>query len=136
MLVKNRGNTTKSPSYSRTIARLTQSAIIASAAASNRMAGNRLTNEEVEALYKNILMKTKDNQEVKKSDTEYLLSPKQLSLWQWAVQNGSFEFSRKDAVEALGFPERTVESIIKKLVAMKRLQRLGEGKATRYKVTQ
>lgn len=70
------------------------------------------------------------------SDIDYLLSPKQLALWQWALQNESREFSRKDAVAALGFPERTVESIIKKLVAMKRLQRLGEGPATRYKVIQ
>lgn len=67
-------------------------------------------------------------------DIEYLLSPKQLALWQWALQLDSLEFSRKDAVAALGFPERTVESIIKKLVSMKRLQRLGEGKASRYKV--
>ncbi len=67
-------------------------------------------------------------------DIEYLLSSKQLLLWQWALQNSSAEFGRKDAVEALGFPERTVESIIKKLVEMKRLQRLGEGRAARYKV--
>lgn len=67
-------------------------------------------------------------------DIEYLLSPKQLALWQWALQLDSLEFSRKDAVAALEFPERTVESIIKKLVSMKRLQRLGEGKASRYKV--
>lgn len=65
---------------------------------------------------------------------EHLLSPKQLSLWQWALQNETLEFSRKDAVQALGFPERTVESIIKKLLTMKRLHRLGEGPATRYKV--
>ena len=65
---------------------------------------------------------------------EHLLSPKQLSLWEWALQRESQEFSRKDAVEELGFPERTVETIIKKLVEMKRLQRLGEGRTTRYKV--
>jgi Fic family protein len=65
---------------------------------------------------------------------EHLLSPKQLAVWQWAFKNKNKEFSRKEAVEALGFPERTIESIIKKLVAMKRLQRLGEGPATRYKV--
>ncbi len=34
----------------------------------------------------------------------------------------------------MGFLARTVESIIKKLVILKRLQRLGEGSATRYKV--
>jgi hypothetical protein len=46
----------------------------------------------------------------------------------------SADFSRKDAVTALGFPERTIESIIKKLVMLKRLHRLGQGKATRYRL--
>jgi Fic family protein len=64
---------------------------------------------------------------------EYLLSEKQLLLWNWIVEQ-STEFSRKDAVNALGFPERTIESIIKKLVMLKRLQRLGQGKATRYRL--
>jgi len=65
---------------------------------------------------------------------EHLLSPKQLIFWQWALQNEDVEFGRKDAVEALGFPERTVESIITKLLTLKRLQRLGQGQAVRYKV--
>ena len=63
---------------------------------------------------------------------EYLLSEKQMQFWQWAKQQG--EFSRKKAVEALGFPNRTVESIIKKLFDMKKLERLGQGRATRYRV--
>lgn len=48
--------------------------------------------------------------------------------------NPGIEFGRKGAVEALGFPERTVESIIKKLVDLKRIERRGQGKATRYKM--
>ena len=64
----------------------------------------------------------------------HLLSGKQESLWLWALQNKESLFSRKDAVSALEFPQRTVESIIKKLVTLKKLQRLGQGKATRYKV--
>lgn len=66
-------------------------------------------------------------------DIEYLLSTKQLSLWQWAVAKER-EFNRGDAVTALQLPARTVESIIKKLLDLKRLERLGQGKATRYKV--
>jgi Fic family protein len=65
---------------------------------------------------------------------EYLLSEKQLVLWKWINERGA-AFSRKDAVNALGFPERTVESIIKKLVDLKRLTRLGQGRAARYIVT-
>lgn len=64
---------------------------------------------------------------------EYLLSEKQLALWNWSLAI-NIPFSRKDAVKALGFPERTVESIIKKLIDLNRLKRLGQGKATRYKV--
>lgn len=64
---------------------------------------------------------------------EYLLSEKQLALWRWATDYDG-EFARKDAVRALSFPERTVESIIKKLVDLKRLERIGEGRAVRYRV--
>jgi len=63
---------------------------------------------------------------------EYLLSEKQLVFWQWAGTQA--EFSRKDAMEALGFPARTVEGIIKKFRDMKKLKRLGQGRATRYRV--
>ena len=63
---------------------------------------------------------------------EYLLSEKQLRFWQWAKQQG--EFSRKTAVDALGFAPRTVEDMTKKLLDMKKLERLGQGSATRYRV--
>jgi Fic family protein len=67
-------------------------------------------------------------------NVEYLLSEKQLALWQWVLANKHNEFSRKDAIEELGFPPRTVESIIKKLLDLKQLERLGQGQATRYKL--
>ncbi len=65
---------------------------------------------------------------------EYLLSEKQLALWQWVGAIEERQFSRKDAINALGFPPRTVESIIKKLLNMKKLERIGEGRAVRYRV--
>jgi Fic family protein len=71
---------------------------------------------------------------IERDNIEYLLSEKQLALWNWANERKS-EFSRKDAIEALRFPPRTVESIIKKLVVLNRLDMLGQGKATRYKLT-
>jgi Fic family protein len=66
---------------------------------------------------------------------EYLLSQKQLALWQWATHYQG-EFQRKDAVAALSLSVRTVESIIKKLVDLKRLEKIGQGRAIRYKVIQ
>lgn len=64
-------------------------------------------------------------------DVTSLLSAKQLELWLWAREQ--VEFSRKDAIAALGFPPRTVEAIIKKLMELRCLTRLGQGKATRYR---
>ena len=64
---------------------------------------------------------------------DYLLSEKQLSLWQWAKERRQ-EFGRKDVVEALAFSPRTAETAIKKLMLLQRLARLGEGRATRYRV--
>jgi Fic family protein len=65
---------------------------------------------------------------------EHLLSEKQLELWNWALSLDKKEFSRKDAIEAMGFPARTVESIIKKLFDLKKLDRVGEGRGIRYRV--
>jgi Fic family protein len=65
---------------------------------------------------------------------EYLLSEKQLALWKWAQSLPSREFSRGEAVAALGFPSRTVEQIIKKLLDLKKLNQVGQGRATRYRV--
>lgn len=67
-------------------------------------------------------------------DIDYLLSQKQLDLWRWANQLPDKSFSRKDAIEALGFPSRTVEASIKKLVDLKRFIKSGEGRATRYRI--
>ncbi len=63
---------------------------------------------------------------------EYLLSEKQMTFWNWAETQETF--SRKTAIEHLGFPSRTVEDIIRKFLDLKKLKRLGEGRATRYRV--
>ncbi|NOX91411.1 MAG: Fic family protein [Gammaproteobacteria bacterium] len=72
-------------------------------------------------------------QELLESDQfEYLLSEKQLQFWQWARQQG--EFSRKTAIDGLGFAPRTIEDMTRKLLDMRKLERLGQGRATRYRV--
>lgn len=79
---------------------------------------------------------TKALELVQKDSVETLLSEKQLALWRWVQARNAPEFSRKDAVEALGFPARTVESIIRKLFDLKRLERIGEGRSTRYRIVE
>ena len=68
---------------------------------------------------------------LKQNQFEYLLSEKQLAFWQWAKTKNSF--SRKNVIEELGYPTRTAEAVILKLYEMKRLERLGQGRATRYR---
>ncbi len=71
---------------------------------------------------------------IEQDNIENLLSEKQMALWRWAQTRNAPEFSRKDAVEALKFPPRTAEAIIKKLLNLKRLERIGEGRSTRYRI--
>lgn len=66
---------------------------------------------------------------------DHLLSEKQLEIWTWVNARGQ-EFSRKDVIASFGYPARTVESIIKKLYDMDRLDKIGQGKATRYRLRQ
>lgn len=73
---------------------------------------------------------------IQKDRIEDLLSERQLALWQWALTRNEPTFSRKDAVADLGFPPRTIEAAIKKLRDLKRLERIGQGPATRYRVVQ
>lgn len=65
---------------------------------------------------------------------DHLLSEKQLQVWEWINQYDGETFSRKDVIEALDMPARTVEASIKRLVDMDRLERLGQGRATRYQL--
>jgi Fic family protein len=71
---------------------------------------------------------------LEEDQTELMLSEKQLALWRWAQSVSGGIFSPKMAVEATGFPVRTVEDIIKKLRAMDKLERVGAGRGTRYRV--
>lgn len=65
---------------------------------------------------------------------DHLLSAKQLQVWEWVQQHDGATFSRKDVIEVLDMPARTVEASIRRLVEMNRLERLGQGRATRYQI--
>ncbi len=63
---------------------------------------------------------------------EEFLSEKQNIIWQFAQTQDSF--SRSDVARATKLNVRTIEHTIKKLVEMNKLERMGEGRATRYRV--
>lgn len=71
---------------------------------------------------------------IQEDGIEDRLSERQLAVWRWAQNKEGSEFSRKDAIEALGFPSRTVEASIKKLLDLRCLTRVGEGRGTRYRL--
>jgi len=69
---------------------------------------------------------------VNQENIESLLSEKQLLVWNFALT--SKDFQRADVIKATGLKPRTVEESIKKLLQMKKIQKLGQGRATRYRV--
>jgi Fic family protein len=63
---------------------------------------------------------------------EKLLSPRQLEIWQYmqdAIEVTPIELSVK-----LGIPRPTVNQVLNKLLDLKKIERLGLGRATRYRV--
>ena len=63
---------------------------------------------------------------------ELFLSQKQLQAWEYA--NSVETFSRSQMVTATQLNPRTVDHSLRKLVNMNKLERLGQGRATRYRI--
>lgn len=64
--------------------------------------------------------------------TELFLSELQLQVWEFAHSVDTF--SRKEIVEATGLNPRTVDHTLRKLVDMNKIERLGQARATRYRL--
>jgi Fic family protein len=65
---------------------------------------------------------------------EQLLSEKQLVVWNYILSLDGREFGRKDVIAATNISAITVESIIKKFLNMNKITKLGQGRATRYRI--
>ena len=63
---------------------------------------------------------------------EKLLSPAQLKVWKY-MQSRS-EVTPKELSENLGIPRSTISQVLNRLMGLKRIERLGLGRGTRYKV--
>ena len=82
-----------------------------------------------------IAMQAEKSLEIAKNDDiKYLLSEKQLEIWDWINKREEEFFTRKETIEFSNFPSRTVEYIIKKFINMNKLERVGLGKEVRYKL--
>lgn len=63
---------------------------------------------------------------------DLFLSAKQAQIWEFA--NSQDTFSRGEAIAHTGLNPRTVDHSLRKLVDMNKLERLGQGRATRYRI--
>ncbi len=63
---------------------------------------------------------------------ENLLSPRQFQVWQYLLQVR--EAAPKELSENLAIPRPTINQVLNKLISLKRVERLGLGRGTRYRV--
>ena len=66
----------------------------------------------------------------KEDHTENLLSENQLVVWK--VFHNAKTLSRKEIAELTGVNIRTVDQVLNKLLALKKITRIGKGRAVRY----
>lgn len=67
-----------------------------------------------------------------KERIEIFLSPKQLQVWEYMQNKG--EVTPKEIRENLDMATATVLQVLNKLIEMKKIERLGEGRSTRYRI--
>lgn len=67
-----------------------------------------------------------------KERIEVLLSEKQLAVWHFILEKK--ETTPKEIREALNMPTVTILQVLNKLLDMKKIERLGAGRSTRYRV--
>jgi Fic family protein len=70
---------------------------------------------------------------LQRKDQEFLLSGNQQAILNWARTREEQTFTRKDAIASFDIPPRTIEEAVKRLLELKLIERLGAGRATRYR---
>src|SRR3989338_7493813 len=67
-----------------------------------------------------------------KESIDHLLSEKQLSVWTYIQNNKTV--TPKELRETLRLPTPTIQQILRKLLSLKKVERRGEGRASRYQI--
>ncbi|MDO9545809.1 MAG: Fic family protein [Pelolinea sp.] len=67
-------------------------------------------------------------------NVEKLLSPRQLEVWRY--MQDAVEVTPKELSEKLGIPRPTINQVLSRLIDLKKIERLGLGRGTRYKICQ
>ena len=66
-----------------------------------------------------------------KENIEKLLSPRQLEVWQYMLE--AIEVTPRELSEKLNIPRPTINQVLDRLMELNKIERLGLGRATRYK---
>ena len=67
-------------------------------------------------------------------NVEKLLSPRQLEVWQY--MQDAIEVTPRELSSKLSIPRPTINQVLDKLLDLKKIERLGLGRGTRYRVSQ
>ena len=67
-----------------------------------------------------------------KENVEKLLSPRQVEVWRY--MQAKREVTPKDISEALSIPRPTINQVLNRLLELDRIERIGLGRGTRYRV--
>jgi len=70
---------------------------------------------------------------LQRDDRESLLSQNQQSILDWIRSREESVFTRGDLIGAFDLPARTIEASVKRLLEHKFIERIGAGRATRYR---
>ncbi|MBS1248562.1 MAG: hypothetical protein MAG431_00114 [Chloroflexi bacterium] len=69
-------------------------------------------------------------------NVEDLLSPRQLQVWDYMQDKTEKEVTPRELSEKLDIPRPTISQVLNKLLDLKKIERLGLGRATRYRINQ
>lgn len=67
-----------------------------------------------------------------KESIDHLLSEKQMSVWTYLQNNQTV--TPRELREVLNLPTPTIQQILRKLLSLKKIERMGEGRASRYQI--
>ena len=92
-----------------------------------RLSGIDITEREVER----IINDTKTSS-ISDKDLNKILSPKQLTVWQYLQKAG--ETTTGEIIKKTKIARPTVNQALNKLIRLKKIERIGLGRGTRYKI--
>ena len=100
--------------------------LIESTASSLRLAGIRVSNKKVEQIINLSILNSEFEKHVKK-----ILSPKQLAVWNYLQKVDSSTPREISEQTKVAYP--TVRQAIDKLMRLKKIERIGQGRSTSYR---